>query len=304
MGILGSGIMGTGLTEVAARAGFQAVVRSRSRSAADAMFASMARGLAKQVQRGKLSASEHDEILGRVTATDQLDALSDCDLVIESVVEDLDVKRTLFAELDRIVKPSAILATNTSTLPVVNLAVATGRPEQVCGVHFFNPAAVMKLVEIVRPLTASDATIATATSFAVACGKDTVEVQDRAGFIVNALLFPYLNNAVRLAEQGTAQHRRHRHRDEGWLQLPDGTVRAAWIWWAWTRRSRSSTLSTKSSAIPITLPFRCCGGWLQRANSGARRAAGSSRTAVEPPVVRRADRPLVRARRFGHAEAP
>jgi len=124
--------------------------------------------------------------------------------VIESVVEDLDVKKELFRSLDLAVKDDAILATNTSTLPVVELAVVTERPERVCGIHFFNPAPMMSLVEIVRPLTASDETIASARAFAETCGKGPVEVKDRAGFIVNALLFPYLNNAVRMWEQGTA----------------------------------------------------------------------------------------------------
>jgi len=204
VGILGSGIMGAGLAEVAARAGYTAIVRSRSQAAADAMVASIAKGLAKQVERGKLAEADRDAILGRLLATADLAGLADCDLVIESVVEDLAVKKDLFAQLDGIVKPSAILATNTSTLPVVDLAMVTNRPDQVCGIHFFNPAPAMKLVEIVRPLTASDATIETATAFAAACGKDAVEVKDQAGFIVNALLFPYLNNAIRLAEQGTA----------------------------------------------------------------------------------------------------
>lgn len=204
VGILGSGIMGAGLAEVAARAGYQVIVRSRSQASADAMVASISKGLAKQVERGKLEAAESEAILGRIQATDHLGRLADCDLVIESVVEDLAVKRALFAELEQIVKPSGILATNTSTLPVVELAMTTQRPDKVCGIHFFNPAPAMKLVEVIRPLTASDETIATATAFATSCGKDAVEVKDRAGFIVNALLFPYLNNAVRLWEQGTA----------------------------------------------------------------------------------------------------
>jgi 3-hydroxybutyryl-CoA dehydrogenase len=168
------------------------------------MVASIAKGLAKQVQRGKLSDEDREAILSRLSATDDLAGLAGCDLVIESVVEDLGVKKALFTELDRLLKPSAILATNTSTLPVVDLAMATDRPEQVCGIHFFNPAPMMKLVEVVRPITASDSTIAAATAFAIACGKDAVVVKDQAGFIVNALLFPYLNNAIRLAEQGTA----------------------------------------------------------------------------------------------------
>ena len=204
VGILGSGIMGAGLAEVAARAGFDVVVRSRTQAGADAMVATIDKGLAKAVERGKATEEERGAILGRIVATDHFGGLADCDLVIESVVEDLAVKKHLFAELEQVVKPSGILATNTSTLPVVELAMVTARPDRVCGVHFFNPAPAMKLVEVVRPITASDETIHAALGFAAACGKDAVEVQDRAGFIVNALLFPYLNNAVRMWEQGTA----------------------------------------------------------------------------------------------------
>ena len=139
-----------------------------------------------------------------MSATDQLDALVECDLVIESVVEDLAVKKALFAELEKVVQPEAIFASNTSTLPIVELAVQTQRPDRVCGLHFFNPAPVMRLVEIVRPLTASDQTVESVRAFALACQKEPVEVADRAGFVVNALLFPYLNNAVRMLESGTA----------------------------------------------------------------------------------------------------
>jgi len=139
-----------------------------------------------------------------VSATTHLGELVDADLVIESVVEDLSVKKALFAELDSVCKPATILATNTSTLPVVELAMATGRPDLVCGIHFFNPAPLMSLVEIVRPITADPATMAAAKEFAAACGKEAVEVRDQAGFVVNALLFPYLNSAVRLLDQGVA----------------------------------------------------------------------------------------------------
>ncbi|MEN9646639.1 MAG: hypothetical protein RL238_3308 [Actinomycetota bacterium] len=204
VGILGSGIMGSGLAEVAARAGYDVVVRSRSQASADAMVASIDKGFAKAIERGKSTEEERAAVLGRIQATDHLGAVADCDLVIESVVEDLAVKKALFAELEQIVKPSGILATNTSTLPVVEMAMVTQRPDKVCGIHFFNPAPMMKLVEVVRPITASDETIGTAMAFAANCGKDGVEVKDRAGFIVNALLFPYLNNAVRMWEVGTA----------------------------------------------------------------------------------------------------
>jgi 3-hydroxybutyryl-CoA dehydrogenase len=204
VGIIGSGIMGSGIAEVAAAAGHEVVLRSRSQESADAMLAGLAKSLAKQVEKGKRTEEAAAEIAARVTGTTKLAELADADLVIESVVEDLDVKKALFAELDGILKPGAILATNTSTLPVVEMAMATSRPELVCGIHFFNPAPAMALVEVVRPITADDATVAAALAFAEACGKDPVEVKDQAGFIVNALLFPYLNNAVRLLEGGVA----------------------------------------------------------------------------------------------------
>ena len=204
VGVVGSGIMGAGLAEVAARAGHPVVVRSRTLEGAEAVREKLLKGFDKQIAKDRMTTDERDEIMGRVRVTDHLGQLADCDLVIESIVEDLDTKKTLFAELEQIVKPSGILATNTSTLPVVELAMATQRPDKVCGIHFFNPAPVMSLVEIIKPVTASDDTIATATAFASTCGKDPVQVQDRAGFIVNALLFPYLNNAIRMMEFGTA----------------------------------------------------------------------------------------------------
>ena len=204
VGIVGSGIMGSGLAEVAAKAGCEVVVRSRSRASADALVAGLTKSLGRQVEKEKISEADRDDVLGRVSATDHLGALVDCDLVIESVIEDLAVKRELFAELEQIIQPDAILVTNTSTFPVVDLAVQTQRPDRVCGLHFFNPAPVMRLVEIVRPLTASDETVDALRTFAISCGKEPVVVADRAGFVVNALLFPYLNNAVRMLENGTA----------------------------------------------------------------------------------------------------
>jgi len=204
VGIVGSGIMGSGIAEVAAASGHEVVLRSRSADGADAMVVGLAKSLAKQVERGKRTDDEAAEIYGLVRATASLNDLVDVDLVIESVVEDLAVKKDLFAELDGICKPETILATNTSTLPVVEMAMATGRADLVCGIHFFNPAPAMSLVEVVRPLTASDATVAAAVDFATRCGKEPVEVKDQAGFIVNALLFPYLNNAIRMYEQGVA----------------------------------------------------------------------------------------------------
>jgi len=204
LGIVGSGIMGSGIAEVAAKAGIDVVLRSRQQETADAMLASLEKSLGKQVEKGKLDEQTAKETLARVTAHHDLHALAECDLVLESVVEDLDVKKDLFSRLSDVCSDSAILATNTSTLPVVELATVVDEPQRVCGIHFFNPAPAMALVEIVRPLTASDETIQAARAFAEDCGKSPVEVKDRAGFIVNALLFPYLNNAVRMLETGTA----------------------------------------------------------------------------------------------------
>ena len=204
LGIVGSGIMGSGIAEVAAKSGIEVILRSRQRSTADAMVAGLEKSLAKQVAKGRLEEQAAKEISARVSGTDDLHALHDCDIVLESVVEDLTVKKELFTRLDDIVKPEGLIATNTSTLPVVDLAMATERPDKVVGIHFFNPAPMMSLVEVIAPLTASQASVATARDFAISCGKDVVEVKDRAGFVVNALLFPYLNNAVRMLEAGTA----------------------------------------------------------------------------------------------------
>jgi len=204
LGVVGSGIMGSGIAEVAGKAGIDVVLRSRSQQTADAMVAGLEKSLAKQVDKGRLEATERDAVLGRVKAVSDLGELHDCDLVLESIVEDLEAKLHLFTDLDRIVKDGAILATNTSTLPVIEMAMVTGRPELVCGIHFFNPAPMMPLVEVVRSVASADATIVAARAFAEECGKSPVEVKDQAGFIVNALLFPYLNNAVKLLDAGVA----------------------------------------------------------------------------------------------------
>jgi len=198
VGVIGSGIMGSGVAEVAAKAGFEVVLRSRAQASADAMVAGLEKSLAKQVDRGKLDDVERTAVLGRVRAVSDLGELAECDLVLESIVEEMPPKIELFAQLDRICGEGAILATNTSTLSVAEMAAATSRPDKVCGIHFFNPAPAMALVEVVRAPTSSDETIAAARVFAETCGKTAVDVRDQAGFIVNALLFPYLNNAVKL----------------------------------------------------------------------------------------------------------
>jgi 3-hydroxybutyryl-CoA dehydrogenase len=204
VGVVGSGIMGGGIAEVAATAGATVILRSRTIEAADALLEGLEKSLTKKVVKQGLSQADAGSIRSRVSATVDIDDLADCDLIIESVVEDLAVKKRIFGELDRVMRPDAILATNTSTLSVIELATMISHPERVCGLHFFNPATTMPLVEIVRPLSASDETIESVTRFAIACGKEPVEVSDRAGFIVNALLFPYLNHAIRLLDADVA----------------------------------------------------------------------------------------------------
>ncbi|MFM7081466.1 MAG: 3-hydroxyacyl-CoA dehydrogenase family protein [Actinomycetota bacterium] len=204
IGVVGSGIMAGGIAEVVARAGMRAILRARSEASAATAVKQVTSGLARQVDKGKLDAAERDRILANITTATDLGALSACDIIIESVVEDLATKQQLFRDLDAVAAPGAILATNTSTLPVVEMAKVVRQPERVCGIHFFNPAQVLPLVEIVRPITASDDTINRSIAFVKAIGKDGVNVLDRAGFIVNALLFPYLNNAIRMLEDGTA----------------------------------------------------------------------------------------------------
>lgn len=204
VGVVGSGIMGSGIAEVVAKAEIAVVIRSRTQETANATKAAIQNNLNKQVAKSKITQDQLEEVMKRISVTDKLEDLSGCDLVIESAVEDLETKKQLFTQLDKVVNQNCVLASNTSTLPVIDLARSTNRPDKVCGIHFFNPAVLMSLVEVVRPITASDETIALANDFVKTCGKDAVQVVDRAGFIVNALLFPYLNNAIAMFEAKTA----------------------------------------------------------------------------------------------------
>ena len=199
-GVVGSGTMASGIAEVLAKSGIDVVLVARSSDKASQALSRIQTSLDKGVEKGKLSEEERDAALQRIRGTASLRELSYADLVVEAVVEDLEVKRALFVELDRTCKEGAILATTTSSLPVIDLAVATGRPSDVVGLHFFNPAAVMKLVEVVRTVATSQDVVDTAIALCRALGKHPVTCGDRAGFIVNALLFPYLNDAVRMLE--------------------------------------------------------------------------------------------------------
>lgn len=201
VGVAGSGTMASGIAEVFAKAGYVVVLAARSQEKAEAAKARVAKSLGRSVDKGRLSGQARDDALERISPAGSLDAFDDVDLAVEAVAEDLDVKRQLFAALDKVCKPGAVLATTTSSLPVVACARATTRPQDVIGMHFFNPAPVMKLVEVVRTVLTSDEVHATVREVCATIRKHPVDCGDRAGFIVNALLFPYLNNAVKMVQE-------------------------------------------------------------------------------------------------------
>ncbi|XVS63415.1 3-hydroxyacyl-CoA dehydrogenase family protein [Actinosynnema sp. CA-299493] len=200
VGVIGTGTMATGIVEVFAKRGYDVVLRARSAEKADAAVGKVRKSLEKAVSRGRLSAEDRDAALARVTPVVEFAGLADCDLVVEAVAEELSVKKAVFEALDEVCKPGAVLATTTSSLPVIECAAATSRPGDVVGLHFFNPAQVMKLVEVVETISTSAEVVATARRVCLDLGKVPVHCGDRAGFIVNALLFPYLNDAVKMLE--------------------------------------------------------------------------------------------------------
>lgn len=204
VGVVGFGAMGSGIAQACAQAGFDVTVRDVDQPALDRGFSSVDGSLARLVKGGRASEADSRAARARIRGTTSLDDLRDSDLVIEAVLEVIEVKREVFGELDRICRTEAILASNTSSLPIVELAAATKRSDRVAGLHFFNPVAVMQLVEIVRALTTSDATVAALRDFTQRLGKRGVVCKDTPGFIVNRLMVPYLLGAIRALEQGVA----------------------------------------------------------------------------------------------------
>ena len=200
VGVVGTGTMASGIVEVFAKAGYDVLVVGRSQEKVDGVRAAITRNFDKQIQRGRTTEEAKAEVLARVTGSRSLDDLATVDIVVEAIAEDLAIKTTLFENLDEICKPGAILATTTSSLPIIACAQATSRPQDVIGMHFFNPAPVMKLVEVVSTVVTSDDVTETTRALCDKVGKVAVSCGDRAGFIVNALLFPYLNDAVRMLE--------------------------------------------------------------------------------------------------------
>ncbi|MEU7033153.1 3-hydroxybutyryl-CoA dehydrogenase [Streptomyces sp. NPDC046237] len=201
VGVAGSGTMASGIAEVFAKAGYEVVLSARSQEKADTAKARIAKSLARSVDKGRMTGEARDETLARITPAGSLDAFAEVDLAVEAVAEDLAIKQELFARLDKICKQGAVLATTTSSLPVVACARATSRPQDVIGMHFFNPAPAMKLVEIVRTVLTADDVHATVREVTTKIRKHPVDCGDRAGFIVNALLFPYLNNAIKMVQE-------------------------------------------------------------------------------------------------------
>ncbi|MFD7499116.1 3-hydroxyacyl-CoA dehydrogenase family protein [Streptomyces sp. NPDC059832] len=201
VGVAGSGTMASGIAEVFAKAGYDVVLAARGQEKADTAKSRIAKSLERSVTKGRLTAEARDGALARITAAGSLDAFADVDLAVEAVAEDLAVKQQLFGTLDKVCKPGAVLATTTSSLPVVTIARATSRPQDVIGMHFFNPAPAMKLVEVVRTVLTADDVHATVREVCAEVRKHPVDCGDRAGFIVNALLFPYLNNAIKMVEE-------------------------------------------------------------------------------------------------------
>ena len=194
--------MGSGIAEVAAKAGFDTVVREVSEGLLEKGMGKIRGSLGRAVEKGKMTAEERDAVLGRIHGTTGFEAMADCDLVVEAIVENLEEKKATYAALDKVAKPTAIFASNTSSLTVTQLAMATSRPARFVGLHFFNPVPVMKLVEVVRTLLTEEAALAEIDEFCRAIGKTPVACKDNSGFIVNRLLVPYLLDAIRALEEG------------------------------------------------------------------------------------------------------
>ncbi len=202
MGVLGAGLMGHGIAQVAAQAGYDVVIRELDQDTLDKGVAKIEKQLARAVEKGRMEQSDADEVRGRLEGTTDYSDLADCDLVIEAITEDLAAKLEMWKEVDGVVKQDAIFATNTSSLPVIDQAAATSRPDCFLGLHYFNPAQVMKLVEVVRAVTTSDEAFDAGLKFAESEKKLAVPTKDKAGFIVNRLLVPYMLDAIRAYEEG------------------------------------------------------------------------------------------------------
>ncbi|HEX5521216.1 MAG TPA: 3-hydroxybutyryl-CoA dehydrogenase [Longimicrobiaceae bacterium] len=204
VGVLGCGLMGSGIAQVCAQAGYDTIVREVSDEVVERGLAGIAKQLGRAVEKGKMEATERDAVLGRLRGTTRLEDLADCDIILEAVVEDLAIKNEMWRTLDEVCRPDAIFASNTSSLTIADMAAATKRPERMVGLHFFNPVPVMKLVEVVKTIATDPEVFRTAFDFAKSLGKEPIVCKDNSGFVVNLLLVPYMMDAIRALEQGVA----------------------------------------------------------------------------------------------------
>ena len=204
IGVLGTGTMGAGIIQVLAQSGYEVVMRARREASIEKGMATVTKNLDKMVAKEKITAEEKEIILGRITGSTDIHIIADADLIIEAATEDMEAKKSLFAELDKLCKPETIIATNTSSLSITEIAAATGRPDKVIGMHFFNPVPAMKLVEIIKGLTTSDATRDVILELTEKLGKTPVEVQEAPGFVVNRILIPMINEAIGILADGVA----------------------------------------------------------------------------------------------------
>jgi len=205
IGVLGAGTMGSGIAQVAAQAGFQVVMRDIDERFVKGGLAAIDRFLARSVEKEKVTPDEKKAILGRIKGVVSIEEIGAADFVIEAVLEDLELKKTVFAELDRLCRPEVIFTSNTSSMSITEIAAATSQPERVAGMHFFNPTPLMKLVEVIRGFQTSDATIQVVTDLARKMGKEPIQVKkDSPGFVVNRVLMPHVIEAIRLVEEGVA----------------------------------------------------------------------------------------------------
>jgi 3-hydroxybutyryl-CoA dehydrogenase len=204
VGVVGCGLMGAGIAQVCAQSGYQVVVSEMNNELLNKGLASISSRLAKNVEKGKLSAEDKDSALSRIKGTTNMQDFSDCDLIIEAIIENVDLKRKVFADLDKICPPSTVLATNTSVLSVIDIAAATNRPDKVLGLHFFNPAPIMQMVEVVKTIATSEDTVGIGAEFVKSLGKTAIVAKDTPGFVVNRQLEPFINNAIRMLEDGVA----------------------------------------------------------------------------------------------------
>jgi len=205
IGVVGAGTMGNGIAQVAAQIGCEVILRDIEDPFVERGMKNIDRFLSKSVEKGKLDAAEKDAILGRIKGTTDMAQLKDVDFVVEAVIEDIDLKKSVFKELDELCRPDVILASNTSSMSLTEIAAATNRPDKICGMHFFNPVPLMRLVEIIRGFSTSNDTIATTIELAKKMGKITVEVKkDSPGFIVNRIMIPHMLEAIKIVEEGIA----------------------------------------------------------------------------------------------------